>query len=282
MPSKAKNSNKSIKQAVEYPRVSVASALRFEKFARLSVTDDREDEAAQIGTLNEKRLHAVIKNYLCDDISKQEITIFGGNKKSRIAADVLLDGQIYEVQTGGFFPLRAKIQRYLAETEYRVTVVAPVAHVKYLRWIDPASGNISERHRSPKKAGVTSLAKELYWLRDFLNDERFSIKVLLLEMEEFRMQDGWGNGGKRGSNRYDRVPLSLLGEIDLKTSADYAKYFLPDNLTENFTAADYTRASGIRGKAAYSVIKILCDMGLISPAEKIGRAQGYRKLKMEI
>ncbi|MBE6694798.1 MAG: hypothetical protein E7589_08540 [Ruminococcaceae bacterium] len=281
MPSKAQNSNKNEKQAAVYPPIPTVSALRFEKFARLSVAGDNEDESSVIGTLNEKRLHAVIKNYLCDDTSKQEITVFDGNKKSRIAADVLVDGQIYEVQTGGFFPLRHKIQRYLAETEYRVTVVAPVAHVKYLRWIDPASGSISERHRSPKKVGVTSLAKELYWLRDFLADERFSIKVLLLEMEEFRMQDGWGNGGKRGSNRFDRIPLSLLAEIELQTSADYAKYFLPNALTENFTAADYSRASGIRGKAAYSMIKILCDMGLIFPADKIGRAQGYRKLKME-
>ena len=268
------------KQQTVTPAVSTAAALRFEKFARLSVTENSADSTG-IGTLNEKRLHAIIKNYICDDISKQEIIVFDGNKKSRIAADILDDGRIYEVQTGGFFPLTSKIKRYLEETDYSVTVVAPVAHVKYLRWIDPSSGSISERHRSPKKSGVSSIAKELYWVRDFLTHERFSIRVLLLEMEEYRMQDGWGNGGKRGSNRFDRVPLALLGEVDLNTPEDYAQHFLPDSLPSIFTVADYTRASGIRGRAAYSMVKILCDMGLVALDEKIGRAQGYKKLKIE-
>ena len=186
---------KTNKKQIVLPTVSTAAALRFEKFARLSVAEDSADGSG-IGTLNEKRLHAIIKNYICDDLSKQEITVFDGNKKSRIAADILDGGQIYEVQTGGFFPLTKKIKRYLEETACSVTVVAPVARVKYLRWIDPASGSISERHKSPKRAGVRSIAKELYWVRDFVSDERFSIKVLLLEMEEYRMQDGWGKGGK--------------------------------------------------------------------------------------
>lgn len=259
------------------PSVSPSAALRFEKFARLSVTEASTDSEG-IGTLNEKRLHAIIKNYICDDLSKQEIIVFDGNKKSRIAADILDGGQIYEVQTGGFFPLTKKIKRYLDETDYRVTVVVPVAHVKYLRWIDPSNGNISERHRSPKKAGVRSIAKELYWVRDFVTHKRFSIKVLLLEMEEYRMQDGWGNGGKRGSNRFDRIPLSLLSEVDLSIPADYAEHFLPESLPEKFTVAEYTRASGIRGKAAYSAVKILCELGLVAADEKIGRAQGYKRI----
>lgn len=275
----AKNSKNNKIKSADTPKS--AAQLRFERFALESVVQGNDDGLSGIGTLNEKRLHAIIKNYICDDLSKQEITVFDGDKKSRIAADILTDGHIYEVQTGGFFPLRTKIGRYLEETNHYVTVVAPVAAVKYLRWIDPKSGAISERHRSPKKAGVTSIAKELYWLRDFLGHERFSIKVLLLEMEEYRMQDGWGNGGKRGSNRFDRVPHALLGEVELNSPEDYAKYFLPDSLPQQFTAADYAKATAIRGRSTYSTIKILCDMGLIFPTEKIGRAQGYGIVESE-
>lgn len=275
MAARTKNSKNKIKIA-DAPKS--ASQLRFERFALESVAYNADGDYSGIGTLNEKRLHAIIKNYICDDKSKQEITVFDGNKKSRIAADVLVDNNIFEVQTGGFFPLRSKIARYLDETDYHVTVVAPVAAVKYLRWIDPESGSISERHKSPKKAGVTSIAKELYWIKDFLSHKRFSLKILLLEMEEYRMQDGWGNGGKRGSNRFDRVPITLIGEVDLASPDDYAFYFLPENLPQKFTVAEYSRATAIRGRSAYSAVKMLCELGLLEFDEKIGRAQGYRKV----
>ena len=61
------------------------------------------------------------------------------------------------------------------------------------------------------------------------------------------MQDGWGRDGKRGSNRYERIPTALCGRVDLRTPADYAAYFLPQEPTAfpdgYFTAAGYA-ASG--------------------------------------
>lgn len=251
---------------------------------------DGRDTGAGIGTLGEKRLHATIKRYLYEDVTaheqvvKDEIADRDGEngltveKPRRMIADVLTPGgEIFEVQTGGFFPLRAKVEWYLSHTTYRVTVVHPMPAVKYLSWIDPTSGQVISRRKSPKRGQVRQIAKELYWLAPFIGDPRFSLRVLLLELEEYRLADGWGRDGKRGSNRYDRFPTALMEDVTLATAEDYAPYFLPDAIPygEAFTAATYARATAIRGKATYATLRILCQLGLLRETDKIGRSMGF-------
>ncbi len=244
-------------------------------------------EAPHIGTLREKRLHAAVKAYLCPDESMHERAVgetVPDGKKRRMVADILVGKDILEVQTGGFFPLRDKVAWYLSHTDCRVTVVHPIPAVKYLSWIDPSTGDVLSRHRSPKRGRVRDMAKELYWLSAFVGDERFTLRLLLLELEEYRMADGWSRDGKRGSNRYERFPTALLGDVTLRTPADYAAYFLPASLASPaadgtcplFTAAEYARASGIKGKATYSTLHLLEALGLIHMTEELrGRSRTY-------
>lgn len=284
--------------------VSPAEALRFAAIADEVITSPKyrpsgrraccgEAEGPHIGTLREKRLHAAIKLYLCPDEACHERPVADllaeaaedGGKKRHMVADVLVDGQILEVQTGGFFPLREKVAWYLTHTPCGVTVVHPIPSVRYLSWIDPNDGSIISRRRSPKRGRVRDVAKELYWLSDFIGNPRFSLRLLLMELEEYRMADGWSRDGKRGSNRYERFPTALLGDVTLTSSEDYADYFLPTALASLdgegkyplFTAAEYAKLTGIRGKATYSMIHLLERLGLIGETEeKVGRSRGYR------
>ena len=246
-------------------------------------------DAPHIGTLREKRLHAAVKLYLCPDETCHERPVGDllredGAKPRRMVADILTDGHIMEVQTGGFFPLREKIGWYLTHTPCRVTVVHPIPAVKYLSWIDPADGSILSRHKSPKRGRVKDVAKELYWVSDFIGDPRFAVRILLLELEEYRLADGWSKDRKRGSNRYERFPTALLGDVTLWTPADYAAYFLPSALSAPdaegtppvFTAAAYAKATGVRGKATYSTIHLLEKLGVVRECEeRVGRAAAW-------
>ncbi len=279
--------------------VTAAEALRFAAIADAVMREPMyagrqkriaagDDGTPHIGTLREKRLHAAIKRYLCPDDSCHErpvadllCTDESPAKTRHMVADILCDGEILEVQTGGFFPLRDKVAWYLGHTACRVTVVHPVPAVRYLSWIDPGDGSILSRRRTPKRGTVMSVAKELYWLSDFVGDPRFSLRILLIELEEYRMADGWSRDGKRGSSRYERFPTALLGDVTLSTPADYATYFLPSKapLPSPFTAADYARATGIRGKATYSTLRILEHLRIIRETEeKLGRSRGYERL----
>jgi len=245
-----------------------------------------EEQAPLIGTLQEKRLHATVKRYLCEDVSTHEIPLIsilpaderpkGGRKP---VADVLAENCIFEVHTGGFYPLRSKIQWYLDNTPYRVTVVHPMAGIKYLSWIDPADGRVASRNKSPRRGRVRDVAKELYWLSDFIGSPRFSIRLLLLEIEEYRLLDGYGKEKKSRASRYERFPTALLGDIMLYEPEDYAFYFLPEDLRNApFTAAEYAKATGIRGKTTYSMLRLMIKLGILSEGEKIGRSMSFRYL----
>ena len=286
--------------------ITPAEAARFAAIADEVITSPKyrmagrtarktDGEVPHIGTLREKRLHAAIKLYLCPEEDCHERPVAdmlackdeGGeahSPKRRMVADILTDGQIFEVQTGGFFPLKEKISWYLTHTPCHITVVHPIPAVRYLSWINPEDGSIISRRKSPKRGRVRDVAKELYWLSEFIGNPRFTLRLLLVELEEYRMADGWSRDGKRGSNRYERFPTALLGDVTLATPTDYAAYFLPvalsspnaDGAYPAFTAAEYAKTTGIRGKATYSTIHLLEHLGLIAETgEKAGRSRTY-------
>lgn len=90
-----------------------------------------------------------------------------------------------------------------------MTVVYPVAAVKRLSWLDPDTGEKTRPRRSPKKGTRYDCIRELYALRDYLTRDGFRLCLVFLELEEIRLKNGWGRGGKRGSERMDRLPLGL-------------------------------------------------------------------------
>ena len=269
--------------------------VRFALLCEHERTEGRPAAGVGIGTYKEKRLHALLKEFYCPDRTRHEIKLTDGHLKGnyteltdlatrraadRYVADILTErGEIIEIQTGGFYPLIKKLHFYLCATDYRVTVVHPIAHVKWLRWMDAETGELTERRRLPKKGGVKDIARELYWLLPYLAERRLTLCLPLLEIEETRLLDGWGKGGKRGSSRYDRFALALCDEIVLSSPEDYAAVFLPppDRLTSPFTAAEYAKASGLRGKAVYSMLRMLTELGFLAPAEKRGRAGTWQR-----
>lgn len=276
-----------------------ARQVRFALLCERELLSDRPAAGTGIGTYKEKRLHAVLKDFYCPDRARQEVKLtderLGGTHieltdaatrraADRYVADILSEqGEIIEIQTGGFYPLIKKLHFYLCATRYRVTVVHPVARVKWLRWMDETTGELTERRRSPKRGEVKSIAKELYWLLPYLAEERFRLCIPLIELEETRLLDGYAKGGKRGSTRYDRFPLALCDEVVLASPQDYADIFLPDaeQLPSPFTAAEYARATGLRGKATYSMLRMLTELRFLAPGAPRGRAGTWERVAAE-
>ena len=169
------------------------------------------------------------------------------------------------------------IQRYnLTETDYRVTIVHPVIERKWVTWIDPETGDMSKRNRSPKKGSLLGELDEVIYFADHLSDWRLRFVFPHLEVSDFRLLDGWSRDRKRGSTRYERVPLALLGEDILESQADFAAC-LPGNLPAQFTAREFAAASRIASRPSYAAIKVLCAAGVLAPGEKIGRSQTWHK-----
>jgi len=233
-----------------------------------------------VGTLSEKRMHAIIKHFLCEDEKYHEIPLNEKREKGdrKYIADVLVGNEAYEVQTGSFSALRDKVRYYLEKTDYHVTLVHPLVRKRYINWMDPKTGDILKRNRSPRSESLKDIIPELWFIREHLSDPRLSVCVLILDADEFRFKDGWDRTGKRGSTKYDRIPTELVETVIFDKPEDYLRLLskIPEEL---FSVKDLSSLCGIYGTYAYGFAGTLEALGLIEKAEMKGRAQGYRMKK---
>lgn len=240
-----------------------------ERFEAACLAAQEERQSGGIGTLNEKTLHAILKRYIEPDVTKHEVPV------GSYFADVFRGGHIYEIQTGSFTPLRPKLELLLDYTD--VTVVYPMAAVKYLSWTDPETGEVTAPRRSPKKMKPIDSVFELIKIKYALDNPRFHLKLVMLELHEMRLRDGRrSRDGKRGSHRTDRFPTKLLGEIDLHEPRDF-DIFIPEGLGGEFTLRDFAKAAKVSYGCAQRAVSILVYLERLVPCGKNGREKLFAR-----
>ena len=229
----------------------------------------REHVRDGIGTLGEKTLHAVLKNYY---------EPYGDNQEIRVGdyvADIVGENGIIEIQTAGLSRLIPKLDVFLEYCD--VTVVHPMAAIKYLRWLDPETGELSERRRSPKKLTMYNAARELYSLRYAFDNPRFHLRLCMLELEEIRFLNGTRCKGrpKIGSQRCDRLPISLIDEIAFDSAEDY-RAFIPQGLSGEFTCQQFASLAKTDTSSARMIINILIYLGFAELVRRENRKYIYK------
>lgn len=239
--------------------------LRFDT-ARDNIITLGERERHGIGMQQEKTVHAVVKNFEDPDEDHQEIPIEG------YIADIYTGQEIIEIQNGNFGKMRGKLETFLPL--YPVRIVYPIPHEKWNIWIDPQTGTLGKKNKCARKGHFYMAFQELYRIRPYLADPHLSVELLLIDMEEYRLQDGWSRDGKRGSHRYDRIPLALFDRMLLTCPRDYCQ-LIPFDLPEPFTAAEFGRSAGIRGSFS-TVLQILTQLGVVRRVGKRGNAFLYQ------
>lgn len=132
--------------------------------------------AGGIGTLSEKALHAALKSYYEPDFESREV------KVGSFVADIVGENGIIEIQTRGFDRLGRKLDAFLEAA--RVTVVYPVVPKRGLCWVDPETGEIFEKRKSPKKGAVYDVFPELYKIKNQLMHPNFRLCIPLLEVTD--------------------------------------------------------------------------------------------------
>ncbi|WP_343210297.1 hypothetical protein [Anaerolentibacter hominis] len=228
----------------------------------------QERQKNGIGTLGEKTVHAVLKQYYEPDESRHEQKVDG------FYADVVTgNGEILEIQTRSFDRLRKKLEVFLPS--YPVTVIYPIPSRKWIYWIDD-DGTMSKPRKSGKQGRPWDAFYELYKIKPFLTEENLTLKIVLLDMEEFRLLNGWSRDKKRGSSRYDRIPRELIQEIILKGPADYQRYMMPE-LGKEFTVKDYKAAAKTTDRIAGKALHLLNYVGAVEQIGMKGRAYVYAR-----
>ena len=183
-----------------------------------------------IGTYGEKTIHSVLKNYYSPDFENQEIKI------GSFVADIYTGNEIIEIQTRNFNKLRRKLDAFLSLAP--VTIIYPIPYIKWLRWVNPQTGEISPPRKSPKLGTPYAIFPELYRIKEYLLHPNLRLKIVLMNLEEYRFLDGWSHDKKKGASRCDRLPTELIREVSIDQCSDYQQ-LIPEGLSQEFTSKDF-------------------------------------------
>ncbi len=240
--------------------------------ARARALAENGEGYAGIGRLSEKTLHRTLKLYFEPDGQKHEIEFLGS------VADIKNEGGIVEIQRAAFSYLTPKLNRFLPHCP--VTVVHPIVAKKRVKRLDPESGEISFSGRTVKGKTVFDSALEIYKIREFIGREGFTLVLLLLDCDEYRIPDKSSRRGRGGERRLEAIPNEIIAEYVLKSPTDYLT-LMPEGLSDSFTEAEFRVAAKSRSRYAYYYLRLLVDLKLLN-RERDGRKYIYSRIKNEL
>lgn len=223
-------------------------------------------ERHQIGVLQEKTVHAVLKNYYEEDEDKQEIPI------EAYVADIYNGKEIIEIQTAQFNRMRQKLDCFLKD--YDVVIVHPVPRNKYLIWIDPETGEYAPRRKSPINGKPYFIFPELYKIKEHLLNPRLHLKIAMLDIEEFRLLDKSPKRRRKSAKKYDKLPIEFVEEVSIDCLEDYMQ-FVPYELGDEFISKEFAKAAGIGISLAQTTLNILTHVGCVKRLGKRGKSILY-------
>jgi hypothetical protein len=219
-----------------------------------------------IGTLNEKPLHAALKERYARPGDGVEVKLHG------YVVDVVRDDLWIEIQTSHVWQIKRKLA-VLAD-HHPVRLVLPVALEKWIVRVGPDGESVLGRRKSPKRGAVASVFRELVSIPQLLAHPNFSLAVLLIQEEEVRCYDAGRNWRRQGWGVVERRLIGVLEERLFQTPADLTA-LLPAALAEPFTARQLAEALGQPVWLAHKMIYCLRGLGALAPAGKTGRSTTY-------
>lgn len=220
----------------------------------------------RIGTLNEKPLHAALKQWYAQPDDRIEVAVDG------FTVDIVRGDLMVEIQTRNLSAIKRKLTTLVER--HPVRLVYPVAAE---RWIVRQSQNgrrVLARRKSPKRGAVELVFEELVSIPQLLAHPNFSLQVVLIQEEEVRRYDGSRNWRRKGWGTHERRLVQVVGQRLFETPQDMLA-LIPEALPEPFTTTDLAKATGQPVWLAQKMAYCLRAMGAITVVGKRGRGILY-------
>lgn len=220
-----------------------------------------------IGVMREGPLHAALKAWLARPGDALEVPV-GGFVIDLVRAD----GELVEIQTGSFSPLRSKMDALL--DGYRVRIVHPIPAERRIVRVD-GEGLVLSSRRSPLRPGFSSVFEGLVSFPTLVSHPHLVVELLLCSEDHVRAPSP-----VRG-RRYTRDPgerrlIEVLDRVELADAADLAG-LLPE-LDGDFTTRELADAMGVGLPLAQKAAACLRALEVFEPVGKRGRAPLYRRV----
>jgi hypothetical protein len=214
-----------------------------------------------IGVLREGPLHRELKRFLAREGDDFEVRVDG-----YVIDLVRADGELVEIQTGGFSALRTKLDALL--DAHRMRVVHPIPAQRRIVRVSE-DGEVLSSRPSPKRPGAATIFEGLVSFPTLLSHPNFTCEILLCREDHVRAPEP-----ERG-RRYMRDPgerrlVEVLERIELATPAD-AGALIPQ-LDQPFTTRELATAMRVPLPLAQKAAHCLRALEVLADAGKRGRA----------
>lgn len=215
-----------------------------------------------IGSLNEKHLHASLKEWYAGPDDLVEVPVDG------FLVDIVQDDYLVEIQTRNLGAMKRKLTLLLPD--YRIKLIHPIAQEK---WIVKQTATRKEtRRKSPKRGVVEDVFHELVSIPQIAMHENFSLLVTLIQEEEVRLHKPGRSWRRKGWVTEERRLVKVVDQILFETPKDWLQ-FLPTTLPESFTTAVLAEETGHPRARIQKMVYCLREMGLI---DHIGTKDRYK------
>lgn len=220
---------------------------------------------SQIGLLNEKPLHASLKQWYSQPGDRFEVPVDG------FVIDIVRDDLLIEIQTRNFASINSKLRNLTRS--YEVRLVYPVVQEKWILRLG-AHGRIAVRRKSPKRGRLEDLFWELVSIPQLLSHPNFSLEVLMIREEEARRYDRRRKWRRKGWVIERRQLVDVVDRRLFRDSADWLA-FVPDGL-QSFTTKDLATVAETSRELAQKMAYCLRHARMIEMIGRQGRANLYR------
>lgn len=220
-----------------------------------------------IGSLNEKPLHAALKEWYREEGDLVEVPTDG------FVVDLVRNGRLIEIQTGGFANMRRKFDRLL--DGYPMRLVHPVAAVKWITKLDDEGRQVSRR-RSPKRGIAADVCAQLVSFPSLLSHPNFVLEVVLIEEDEVWRPAPAKSRRRSGHVIEERRLIEVVESAEFGTPGDLLT-LLPSGLPDPFTTADLARRLGRTRHLAQEVAYCLRESGALQVVSRDRKGHQYRR-----
>ncbi len=222
-----------------------------------------------IGVLREGPLHAELKRALAEPGDRVEVPV------GRFLIDLVRqDGELVEIQTGGFGPLGPKLDALLDEHRFRI--VHPVPALRRIVRVDDLGEVVSTR-TSPKRAGAVALFDKLVTFPSLVAHPNLTLEVVLLREDHLR-GPAPVTQRRRRRDPGERRLVAILDRVHVREPPELLS-LLPPLPADAFSTRELAGLIGSGLVLAQRVAYCLRALGLLEPAGRRGRTPVYRRVE---
>ncbi|MDR0314180.1 MAG: hypothetical protein LBI14_11365 [Treponema sp.] len=226
-----------------------------------------------IGVLKESSLHKYLKFQYSGADGKTEIPV-----GDYVCDGQTVDGELIEIQTGSFGPLKEKIKNLSQKNKVRI--IYPIIKCKYIEVYD-ADGKYLRKRKSRLKGSSWDLFNALLYAPELAQTPGVIIELAFIDIVEKRKEDGNGPWRRKFISIGDKIPYAPINSsagyesIVLSELNDYYR-FLPFTPKQDFTVSDLAKTAGISVTLARKCLYVLNKLGLIERIGKKGNSYVYK------